>query len=171
MFRWRRARVSQGAILLCVATLVTGGLCSAAENKLVGFRVKIEGDLLSVEISDALLGDVLLEIAQRAGFGLRTRGDLGQIRPQTFERLPLVTGIQRLIGDKRVNLLMSFEVDATSKKRLARVLAQQAGELPAGFLEYKNMRPALGRSRPAVSMLPNFQSRSARPRPEEPLAR
>jgi hypothetical protein len=153
MFRWRWARVSQGAILVCVVTLATGGLCSAAENKLVGFRVKTEGDLLSVEIGDAPLGDVLLEIAKRAGFEVRTRGDLGWVRPQAFERLPLATGIQRLIGDERINLLMSYEVDDTGKKRLVEVRAYQAGELPAGFLEQRRMLSELSRYRPAVGML------------------
>jgi hypothetical protein len=73
------------------------------------------------------------------------RGDLGKVRPQRFEGVPLDEGVRRLIGENRVNLMMRYEFDGAGEKRL--VIAGAAGELPAEPTEQRRMRGKLARIR------------------------
>jgi hypothetical protein len=115
----------------------------AAEDEAA--RVDLRGDMLDVEVRAAPLGDVLRAVAEKAGFEIETRGDLGEVRPQSFEAVPLDEAIRRLVGDNRVNLIMRYEVGEAGERRLVEVTARAAGEVPAAFLEQRRMRTELSR--------------------------
>jgi hypothetical protein len=110
-------------------------------------RINVRGDLLDAEVSAVPLGDVLRAVAEKAGFEIETRGDLGEVRPQSFEGVALEDGIRRLVDDNRVNLIMRYEVDEAGKRRLVEVTARAAGEVPAELLEQRRMRVELARIR------------------------
>ena len=120
--------------------------CAAEEGSAPGaLRVKVFGRALSVEVGDTALDEVLREVGHQAGFEVETRGDLGPVRPQVFEGVPIEQGIRRLVGDNPVNLMMRVEADQAGDKRLVEVSARAAGELPAELLEQRRMRYELAR--------------------------
>ena len=105
----------------------------------------MRGDLLDAEVRAAPLGDVLRAVAEKAGFEIETRGDLGEVRAQRFEGVPLDQAIRRLVGENPVNLIMRYEVGEPGGRRLVHVTARAAGEVPATFLEQRRMRTELSR--------------------------
>jgi hypothetical protein len=66
--------------------------------------VAVEGDMLSVDLHDAELEQVLQDIATRAGFKLTTSGRLGRVTA-SFEGVPVEQGLRRLTRDSEVVLV------------------------------------------------------------------
>lgn len=127
--------------------LATSGGGQAAEKGTApeALRVEVVGQALSATVEDAPLREVLRQVGRQAGLDVGTRGDLGLARPQAFEAVPLEEGIRRLIGDNRVNLMMRYKIEETGQRRLVKVIAFPAGEVPAGLLEQRRMRSDLAR--------------------------
>ena len=130
-----------GGCLMLGLALPTESVAAEPEAATIDLR----GDLLDAEVGAAPLGDVLRAVAEKAGFEIETRGDLGEVRAQRFEGVPLDQAIRRLVGDNRVNLIMRYEVGETGERRLVEVTARAAGEVPAAFLEQRRMRTELSR--------------------------
>ena len=137
------------AVSLCLGMAVRTSESWAAgeKNTPEALRIDVVGQTLSAEIGDAGLGEVLREVGRQAGFGVEIYGDLGQVRPQKFQGVPLEEGIRRLVGDNRVNLMMRYEVDEAGERQLVEVTARAAGEVPAELLEQRRMRAELARIR------------------------
>lgn len=100
-----RTIVLAGFALTTTATAVNpqGGsaLAAAVEDKHgATIHVAIEHGLLTVDLRDAALTDVLQAIAEMAPFRLTLRGDLSTLLTWSFTDVPLDKGIKRLVGDK-----------------------------------------------------------------------
>lgn len=138
---------------LFTAGLLFGGVVSAAAAQAEhahGEPSKIEVDegLLSVEVSDAPVTEVLEAIGEQAEFELKVRGELGETARQAFEGVPLEDGIRRLVGGNPVNLVMSYEVGKDGKRRLAEVRAHAARAVSAEAMEELRMRLSIRREEP-----------------------
>ena len=68
----------------CVLGLADAMPLVAVEPLAAG--IDMRGDLLDAEVRAAPLGDVLRAVAEKAGFEIETRGDLGEVRAQRFRR-------------------------------------------------------------------------------------
>jgi hypothetical protein len=111
-------------------------------------RIEVVDGALSVEVGAAPFDQILKNIGDQAGVRISVRGDLGEVRPQAFENLPLEEGVRRLVGDNRINLIMLYEADETGGRRLAEVRARASGEVPEAYLQQRRMRTELSRVRP-----------------------
>ena len=111
------------------------------------FEPRFDQQKLAVEVGAAPLAEVFHAWAKETGIAVEVRGDLGLVRPQAFEGVPLEEAVRRLVGENRVNLIMRYEVGETGERRLVEVTARAAGEVPAAFLEQRRMRTELSRIR------------------------
>jgi hypothetical protein len=135
-------------VCLLYALASTSTISSIALEEPLQLHVEVKEGLLSVQVGKMLLEDVLRQVAEQANLQIHTRGDLGQVRPQAFEEVPLEDGIRRLVGDNRVSLMMRYDVDEAGARRVAEILAYQAGVVPAELLEERRMLSELRRITP-----------------------
>lgn len=118
---------------LLVAALLAGLLPAGAPHGAEsasdeGIRIEVTDGLLSVTLGEVALQPVLEAIAEQAGLQLKTRGELGTVRPQAFEGQPLAEGIRRVVGDNRINLMLSYETASDGGRHLVGVRAYGARE-------------------------------------------
>ncbi len=113
MGRWLRD-------VLVVATLLASAHAPmAAEQGTTAsvIDVKVRNGLLTVNLRDAPLADVLLAIGEQAGFRVLVRGDAKTTVTRSFSDVPLAKGVQRLLGHAS-SWLMSHDGDALVKVHL-----------------------------------------------------
>ena len=113
MGRWLRN-------VLVVATLLASAHAPmAAEQSTTAsvIDVKVRNGLLTVNLRDAPLADVLLAIGEQAGFRVLVRGDAKTTVTRSFSDVPLARGVQRLL-EHASSWLMSHDGDALVKVRL-----------------------------------------------------
>ncbi len=79
--------------------------------------VKVRYGLLTVNLRDAPLADVLLAIGEQAAFRVLVRGDAKTTVTRSFSDVPLAKGVQRLLGHAS-SWLMSHDGDALVKVHL-----------------------------------------------------
>ncbi len=116
----------RGLVLSAALAATVGSLPALAETKPAGaafqFRVAIEEGLLSVRLEKVPLAEVLHEIGKEAGIRVIISGELGAVRPQSFQRLPLEAGIARLVGDNGLVMIRAAPDDATRTARLTQIM-------------------------------------------------
>ncbi len=113
MGRWLRD-------VLVVATLLASAHAPmAAERGTTAsvVDVKVRNGLLTVNLRDAPLADVLLAIGEQAAFRVLVRGDAKTTVTRSFSDVPLAKGVQRLLGHAS-SWLMSHDGDALVKVHL-----------------------------------------------------
>lgn len=76
---------------------------------------------LSVSVGAIPVQEFLTLIADAAGIRVRVRGDLGAVRAQSFDYLPLDVAIQRLFRSPGRSLVMLYEATPDGGQRLAEV--------------------------------------------------
>lgn len=109
-------------IVLGVCALGPGTATGASAPGARPMQVAVSGAHISARLDEGPRVEVLEEIARQSGIRVVVHGDLGAVRPQTFDRLSLTEGIRRVVGD---HALMTIH----SGGRLATVLvrARSAG--------------------------------------------
>ena len=93
------------AVLLLTPTTVNpqwNGALARGESERGEIHVAIERGLLSVDVHNAPLADVLRAIAEKAHFRLTLRGDLSTSVTWKFTGVPLDKGIKWLVGNNSV---------------------------------------------------------------------
>lgn len=113
MGRWLRD-------VLVVATLFASAHAPlAAEQGTTAsvIDVKVRNGLLTVNLRDAPLADVLLVIGEQAGFRVLVRGDAKRTVTRSFSDVPLARGVQRLL-EHASSWLMRHDGDALEEVRL-----------------------------------------------------
>lgn len=114
MGRWLRD-------VLVVATLLASAHAPmAAEHGTTAsvIDVKVRNGLLTVNLRDAPLADVLLAIGEQAGFRVLVPGDAKTTVTRSFSAVPLVEGVQRLL-EHASSWLMIHDGDALEEVRLS----------------------------------------------------
>jgi hypothetical protein len=108
-----------GIILLAVV----GVIAAAADETERRFHLNysIDDHTLSASVALVAATDVLIGIAEAASIRVRVRGDVGIVRAQSFEGLPLDVAIQRLFRSPERSLVMLYEVASDGGQRLAEV--------------------------------------------------
>ena len=140
--RWR---FLPAAVVL--AGFVGAAAPAGAEPSPATVKLRFDQQTLAAEVGAAPLAQVLRAVAEETDMEIEIRGELGEVRPQAFEGVPLEEAMRRLVGDNRVNLIMRYEVDAAGGRRVVSVTVRAAGEVPADFLEQRRMRAELSRVR------------------------
>ncbi len=115
-----------GILLIAPATAPqSGGALAATEKQRTSIHVTIAQGLLTVDLRDAPLADVLQAIAEKASFRLTLRGDLSTPVTWSFTGVPLAKGIKRLVGD---NSLVMIHAPANEAKLLSKVWVRASGK-------------------------------------------
>ena len=100
-------------------------LAAEQSNNREAMDVMLRDGVLTLDLRDAPLSDVLQAISEVAGFELTLKGDLSTPTTESFS-LALVEAIKRLVGRK--SLLMQFALaDGPGDPRLTRVFVYGAG--------------------------------------------
>ena len=126
--RFCRTILLAGILLIVPATAMSaqsGGALAAAETQRTSIHVTIEQGLLTVDLRDALLAEVLQAIAEKASFRLTLRGDLSTPVTRSFTGVPLTKGIERLVGD---NSLVMTHAPANEASLLLQVWVRAPGK-------------------------------------------
>lgn len=113
MGRWLRD-------VLVVATLLASAHAPMAAEQgttASAIDVKVQNGLLTVNLRDAPLADVLLAIGEQAGFRVLVRGDAKTTVTRSFSDVPLAKGVQRLL-EHASSWLMTLDGDALEEVRL-----------------------------------------------------
>ena len=114
----RRLRALLGGVApLALALALAGPLAAeppgaaapAADPPAKRLSVSVEDGLLSVDVGEVELVDVLRAISEQTGIRLHVRGATGPVQPQAFEGLPLPQALWRLVG--RSGTLMILRPD------------------------------------------------------------
>ncbi len=97
-------------LLIATATAVNpqggGALETAgAEKHRANIHIAIEQGLLTVDLRNVPLAEVLQAIAKTAAFGLTLRGDLSTPVTWSFTGVPLAKGIKRLVGNNSLVII------------------------------------------------------------------
>jgi hypothetical protein len=93
--------------------------------------IGVKDGQLTVTVRDGDLADVLRQIAEQAGFRLRTSGDLGRVTV-TLEAVPLDDGLRRLTQDHELVMVYSRATPGGRETSLTevRVFAASAAAVP-----------------------------------------
>ena len=130
-----------GILLIAPATAPqSGGALAAAEKQRTSIHVTIAQGLLTVDLRDAPLADVLQAIAEKASFRLTLRGDLSTPVTWSFTGVPLAKGIERLVGD---NSLMMIHVPTNDASLLSQVWVRAPGKRMVMFEPSPSPDPAV----------------------------
>ena len=113
MGRWLRD------VLVVATVLASTHAPMAAEQGTTAsvIDVKVRNGLLTVDLRDAPLANVLLAIGEQAGFRVLVRGDAKTTVTRSFSDVPLAKGVQRLLGHAS-SWLMRHDGDALVDVRL-----------------------------------------------------
>jgi hypothetical protein len=113
--RWPRASLIGGVLLLFVvgSTEAKGGPGSLAYDAATG--------TLTAAVQASPASELLLILSEAAALRVRVRGDIGTVRAQSFEGLPLDVAIQRLFRSPDRSLVMLYEAAPDGGQRLAEV--------------------------------------------------
>lgn len=82
-----------------------------------GIGVTVEGGRLSASLGAVPVVDVLAMVAQQTGATLSVRGELGNVRPQAFTRMPLAEALPRLAQPN--GLILQFDETRGDRRLLA----------------------------------------------------
>ena len=123
--RWRETlRLS----VFALATLATP-LSAVAQSKSGGaagnVEVTVEGGQISASLGAVPIADVLATVAQQTGATLSVRGELGNVRPQAFSRVPLAEALPRLAQPN--GLILQFDEATAGERRLLAIHAVAPG--------------------------------------------
>ena len=91
-------------------------------------EVAVREGLLSVNLRDAPMADVLLAIGTQAGFEVIIRGDLSAPVTRSFTDLPLDKGIRRVVGDGSLIMIYAPSRGRGEVRALVKVIALGAGD-------------------------------------------
>lgn len=104
-------------IAVAVLTLLTVHQTSMAEvrtrNNLAFIEINIQDNLISADLIEAPLEDILLAIGKQAGFKPHLSGDLSERLTLTFTDIPLEKGLKRLVGKHSLSLLYNQPQSST----------------------------------------------------------
>lgn len=92
-----------------------GGVGSAAAAG--GVEVTVVGGQVSASLGAVPVVDVLASVAQQTGATLSVRGELGNVRPQAFNRMPLAEALPRLAQPN--GLILQFDETRGDRRLLA----------------------------------------------------
>jgi hypothetical protein len=113
------------SITMGVGSPVTASFAAEQLNNRETMDVTLRGGILTLDLRDAPLSDVLQAISEVAGLELTLKGDLSTPTTGSFS-LALVEAIKRLVGRK--SLLMQFApTDGPGDSRLTRVFVYGTG--------------------------------------------
>lgn len=82
-----------------------------------GIDVTVEGGRISASLGAVPVVDVLTMVAQQTGATLSVRGELGNVRPQAFNRMPLAEALPRLAQPN--GLILQFDETRGARRLLA----------------------------------------------------
>lgn len=74
-------------------------------DNLAFIEIDVQNNMISVDLIEARLGDILLAIGEKAGFKSHLSGDLSERLTMTFSDVPLEKGLKRLVGKHSLSLL------------------------------------------------------------------
>lgn len=90
-------------------------------------HVEIHDGLLSVDVGNVPLSDVLMKIGEEAGVQMDLHDDLGTLEPRSFSDLPLEEGIRQLVGDH--GMVMEYsDGEGAATPRLSAVRVYRRGD-------------------------------------------
>ena len=69
-----------------------------ATDQSTEIEIKVRDGMLSVNVENALLAEILIQIAKETGFKLVLYGGLESTTTRTFTDVPINEGIRRLVG-------------------------------------------------------------------------
>lgn len=96
-------------IAVAVLALLTIHQAPMAEvrtrDNLAFIEIDVHNNLISVDLIEARLGDILLAIGEKAGFKSHLSGDLSERLTLTFIDVPIEKGLKRLVGKHSLSLL------------------------------------------------------------------
>jgi hypothetical protein len=118
------------------------------------FRVDYDREQvsLSATVSTVAADNLLVVIADAAGIRVRVRGEVGTVRAQSFDGLPLDVAIQRLFRSPDRSLVMLYKPAPDGGQRLAEVrLSARAARTPQTLADDA---PAQLAAAPPVAMPP-----------------
>jgi hypothetical protein len=147
----RSARPPLAAVLSLMLVCVLFAAPAAA-----GLDVRVEGERISVDLSQVATADVLTAIAEQTGAKLSIRGNLGTVRPQAFSGVLLVDALPQLAQPNGV-LLRFAPVGGSGRRLIAIVAIAPGAAAPAGAsgLQARPM-PTAGRFDPRKGLPPGF---------------
>jgi phosphoribosylcarboxyaminoimidazole (NCAIR) mutase len=90
-----------------------------------GLEVSVDGGRMSADVGAVPLADVLTAVAEQTGARLSVRGELGKVRPQAFDRVPLAEALPRLAQPN--GLILRFDDGAEGNRRLLAIHAVAPG--------------------------------------------
>jgi hypothetical protein len=128
--------------------------------------IKVENNLLSVELVNADFGEIIKSIAQKARFGIEGYSDAFKTKVTTkFDNLEIDRGFARLFSlVKESNYLISYDAKGSISK------LEIYGNAAAGSVHKSPTRTQISPARPSIRS-PFPTSRPGSPRGPRPVAR
>jgi hypothetical protein len=109
-------------ILVAALVLVSERQVLADPDGTSAIHVNIQWGLLTVDLRDAPLAEVLRTIGERAGLKVAIHGDAGGLVTKSFAGIPLEEAIKRLVGDAPLVLKYATSSGETAIVALSEVL-------------------------------------------------
>jgi hypothetical protein len=143
----------QRALIVSLIMLLDVG---AAEAEVTSVALAYDGasSRLSAAVETTPATDLLQAVAEATGIRVRTRGDVGRVRAQTFTDLPLEEAIQRLFRSPDRSLTMLYELAPDGGQRLAEVRLAARASADAARTPPQAEAPQLLAAAPPLAMLP-----------------
>ena len=128
-------------IALAVLALLTIHQAPMAEvrtrDNLAFIEIDVHNNLISVDLIEARLGDILLAIGEKAGFKPHLSGDLSERLTLTFVDVPIEKGLKRLVGKNSLSLLYNQAQSPSpgtqnGDKKIAEIWVIGRNKMPSG---------------------------------------
>jgi HEAT repeats len=132
--------------MLAVSLALSGAPVTQAAAS--GIEVTVDDGYLSADLAQVPLTDVLTAIAEQTGAQLSIRGELGNVRPQAFSRVPLAEALSRLAQPNGLILQFAPSANRSEESRLIAIRAIAPGAAAGDGSREAGVTPLVSRRDP-----------------------